>query len=492
VATIIASTITGNGAGRGQGGGIDNGGTLIIADTTISNNGNASGGGLFNGGSGTATLVNSTVSDNTAGSPFGAEVGGGIFNEGTLALTSCTLSDNQGFYTFAPEGEDPHTYGNGLLNGRFGSATLTNTLIANSLFGDCVSWGGTVAFEGISLIEDGGCDAVAEGQRVGDPKLGPLADNGGPTLTHALLSGSPAIDAGDPYFTPPPEFDRRGEGFVRVYNERIDIGSFELQPLSQPFGSITADQNWTDLCRAEMADAVVLLGAPTHNGGDPGVARMRPKEDSACPYQVRFQEWDYRARDFGDYWHKPEQIAYLGLAPGVYPMDDGSVWEVGTFEHSGTGYWKTVPFASNLPGTPALFLTMQSTNGGQAATVRARNVGSDGFEAAILEEEYLMDGHAKEQIGYLAIYHPETDASNSVEGVAVLNGAEVQYALHRAWVDHNWTSVAGIEVHLEEEQSLDDEVVHKAELVDVLTIGDQVFAQQVSSYGRDTTAIRRR
>jgi len=59
--------------------------------------------------------------------------------------------------------------------------------------------------------------------------LGPLQDNGGSTFTHELLSGSPAIDAGDPNFTPPPFFDQRGPGFDRVVNSRIDIGSFEVQ-----------------------------------------------------------------------------------------------------------------------------------------------------------------------------------------------------------------------------------------------------------------------
>jgi hypothetical protein len=62
-----------------------------------------------------------------------------------------------------------------------------------------------------------------------DPMLGPLQNNGGLTLTHALLAGSSAIDAGDPNFTPPPFYDQRGPGFNRVVNGRIDIGSFEVQ-----------------------------------------------------------------------------------------------------------------------------------------------------------------------------------------------------------------------------------------------------------------------
>jgi len=62
-----------------------------------------------------------------------------------------------------------------------------------------------------------------------DPMLGPLQNNGGPTLTHALLLRSPAIDAGDPNFTPPPSYDQRGSPFVRVFSGRIDIGSVEAQ-----------------------------------------------------------------------------------------------------------------------------------------------------------------------------------------------------------------------------------------------------------------------
>jgi CSLREA domain-containing protein len=65
-----------------------------------------------------------------------------------------------------------------------------------------------------------------------NPLLGPLADNGGPTQTHALLVGSPAINAGDPAFTGPPDFDQRGVPFERVRGPAIDIGSVEFTPLA--------------------------------------------------------------------------------------------------------------------------------------------------------------------------------------------------------------------------------------------------------------------
>jgi hypothetical protein len=75
-----------------------------------------------------------------------------------------------------------------------------------------------------------------------DPMLGSLQDNGGPTFTHALLPGSPAIDAGDPNFTPPPFYDQRGPGFWRVRNGRMDIGSFELQAGTTPTPTPTPSQ----------------------------------------------------------------------------------------------------------------------------------------------------------------------------------------------------------------------------------------------------------
>lgn len=89
--------------------------------------------------------------------------------------------------------------------------------------------GGTIVSQAYNLSSDdgGGYLTGPDDQINTDPLMGPLQDNGGLTLTHALLLGSPAIDAGDPNFTPPPFFDQRGPGFDRI--GRIDIGSFEVQ-----------------------------------------------------------------------------------------------------------------------------------------------------------------------------------------------------------------------------------------------------------------------
>jgi hypothetical protein len=96
--------------------------------------------------------------------------------------------------------------------------------------------GGTVTSLGYNVGSDnGGGFLIGPGDQINtDPMLGPLQGNGGPTFTHALLPGSPAIDAGDPNFTPPPFYDQRGLGFPRVVNGRIDKGSFEVQSVVTP------------------------------------------------------------------------------------------------------------------------------------------------------------------------------------------------------------------------------------------------------------------
>jgi len=63
-----------------------------------------------------------------------------------------------------------------------------------------------------------------------DLQLGPLQDNGGPTLTHEPGPNAPPVNAGDPAFVPPPDFDQRGPGFPRVVGAVIDIGAVERNP----------------------------------------------------------------------------------------------------------------------------------------------------------------------------------------------------------------------------------------------------------------------
>ena len=222
--TISNSAVTGNATASGLsmiggGGGIANGGPLTITNSTISgNSANFTGGGISNGG-GSLTIINSTVSGN-----FVNQDGGGITNSGLLTISNSTLSDNR-----AQNG-----VGGGIYNtGSNARLEIGNTILKVGASGaNIFNNGGTVTSRGYNLSSDnGGGFLSAAGDQINtDPILGPLQDNGGPTFTHLLLGGSPAINAGDPNFTPPPLYDQRGPLYERVFNSRIDIGSLEVQP----------------------------------------------------------------------------------------------------------------------------------------------------------------------------------------------------------------------------------------------------------------------
>lgn len=159
------------------GGGIFSSGALRILHSTIANNVAQSwDGGIYSSGS--LTIENSTISGNTATS---GNVGG-LASVGSLTMTNSTIFGN----TAAGD--------TGGLRQQGGTASLYNTIIAYNSGLDCsLTDGGALLANVHNLVEDGTCSPYLSG----DPRLGPLADNGGGTLTHALLPNSPAIDAGD-------------------------------------------------------------------------------------------------------------------------------------------------------------------------------------------------------------------------------------------------------------------------------------------------------
>ena len=218
--TIDSSTLSGNYAGD-YGGGIANSGTLTINNSTLSGNrGEFTGGAILNGFNGGASLTvsNSTLSGNTT-----QLHGGGIFNEGQSAIGNSTLSGNSGMTA-------------GAIYNRLGTLDIESTILNGGELGPNILNDGTVTSHGYNLSSDDGSGyLIGPGDQINtEPLLGPLQNNGGPTFTHQLLPGSPAIDAGDPNFTPPPFFDQRGPGFDRLVNGRTDKGSFELQAGTSP------------------------------------------------------------------------------------------------------------------------------------------------------------------------------------------------------------------------------------------------------------------
>jgi hypothetical protein len=265
VLTINNSTFSGNSAGY-YGGGIDNNGYEVIgASVTLNNsmlsgNSSAYGGGIYNsadaGGYGSLQVNNSTLTNNSA--TYG---GGGVFNvpyssaEAVVQISNSTISSNSAQTGGGVDNETDDggaityisnsTFSGNSASGSGGGSVFNSTqgfgsavvhlndaiLQRGAAGGNILNQGGAVISDGYNLSNDS-CGGFLTGpgdQTNIEPMLGPLQDNGGPTLTHALLPGSPAINAGDPNFTPPPSYDQRGPGFDRVVNGRIDIGSFEVQ-----------------------------------------------------------------------------------------------------------------------------------------------------------------------------------------------------------------------------------------------------------------------
>jgi len=273
--TLTACTVSACGSGAdvssdAKGGGIYNatGSSIQLVRCTLngnhafwggsfhcSNGGSGYGGALWNAEGAMASLQNCTITGNTAdGAPGsclpicssdGSGQGAGIYNSGDLVMVACTIGSNS-----ATAPVSSLSGGGGIWN--VGNAQITNSIVAENTGGDSPDAEGAFESDGFNLIgrSDGSIGFTAIGDQTGtieaplDSKLGPLQDNGGPTWTMSLLSGSPAIDAGTStnLLT-----DQRGG--ARTHDDPgipnapgsdgTDIGSFEVGGLVVSLGNIS-------------------------------------------------------------------------------------------------------------------------------------------------------------------------------------------------------------------------------------------------------------
>jgi len=276
------------------GAGLYNLGTLLLEDSTVSGNGSlnqgVAGAGIGNAGGARATIRRTTLDGNLTGS-----FGGGIDSRGVLTLENSTVARNIGFY------------GGGVLNNIGGRMTIINCTIAENRGGfgggilnnsqvevrasiiaknnadgagpNCL---GGITSGGHNLDGDGSCSLAAPGDiSNADPLLGPLADNGGPTATYALLDSSPAVDAGPATGCTdrdgaPLLSDQRGVARPLDGNgdgsATCDLGALEVQPPNEA-PSADAGPDQIAECGSPEGSMVALSGAgSTDADSTPGTA----------------------------------------------------------------------------------------------------------------------------------------------------------------------------------------------------------------------------
>ncbi|HWV98526.1 MAG TPA: choice-of-anchor Q domain-containing protein [Candidatus Acidoferrum sp.] len=252
--TLVNCTLYGNQVTGGDGGG---GGVGFYKMGNGGNGGASMGGAIYN--SGGLNLINCTLFNNqgshggTGGSALGfsypppdgwtvlsgvdgttgQDVGGGIYNQSAMALTSCTLSSNSA------------SNGGGIYT-TYGTTELTNCIVANNsvppgVSGADINNSSTLSYGGANIAES---VTNASGTISGttpinaDPDLAPPGNYGGPTLTMPLLPGSPAIDAGDDFLTNSFTTDQRG--YPRLAGLHVDIGAVEGVYSASGPGQLTA------------------------------------------------------------------------------------------------------------------------------------------------------------------------------------------------------------------------------------------------------------
>ncbi len=269
--TLTNSTVRNN-SRVGSGAGIHTlrGGVTLINSTLSGNHATGNGGAIYSE-IGAISLTNSTISGNSS-----AQHGGGIYVKGGhVSVALSTITQNSASNTGGGLSLDPNNFSNiemlslrnSIVAGNTDDGTANNflppegnqadLLVEYSLIGDGT---GTLLPEAQTPDMDGnliGLAIASGGGGVIDPRMGPLADNGGPTQTHELLTGSPALDGGDPtfdpsVFTPPLVTDQRGANFDRVVSGRLDIGAYEAQ------ASVAADLNQDGF--VDGLDLGILLG----------------------------------------------------------------------------------------------------------------------------------------------------------------------------------------------------------------------------------------
>ncbi|RIL06947.1 hypothetical protein DCC79_15100 [bacterium] len=299
--------ITGNSAGS-RGGGIYADGSVRIVDSTIAGNTAYHGGGVFNiaNAQGLAGLriAGSTISGNTAESTGGGVANGHnvdyVLTAGIAEIANTTISGNRsdlggGVYNYFGSISLIHTTitrnvgasgGSGIAGTTDARIVASGSIVADQQGGgqDCAAGGpSTIASSGFNLESGTACGFTAPGDiQNGDPDLGPLQDNGGPTFTHAISTASDALHAASNAVcaaSPVDAFDQRGIARPQPGGGVCDIGAFELERFDAPTAAQVLDF-------AAAPDPTGRVRITWQTASEVGVAGFRVQRAAAPPGQA--------------------------------------------------------------------------------------------------------------------------------------------------------------------------------------------------------------
>lgn len=301
---IFNSSIHDNTAG-GNGGGIYTVAAAVgVTNSTVRNNSaSQSGAGIhsFSQAATSINIVNTTISDNVSQFGHGAGVMGS-----PIYLVNSTVSHNSA----------PYGHGGGIFGNIYG---IGNTIVASNQspyqpdFSGYMSSQGTNLFGIVEafqlvLVNTAGNDQYGTPESPLDPRLGELQNNGGPTLTRALLAGSPAINAANNCVGLPSDdenacmpapltMDQRGTGFPRRVAGTVDIGAFEAEDADSD-GVVNVNDNCPDNPNSNQSDhdGDALGDVCDPDDDNDGVAD--PTDN--CPLNVNPQQEDFDEDGIGD------------------------------------------------------------------------------------------------------------------------------------------------------------------------------------------------
>ena len=268
-------------------------------------------------------------------------------------------------------------------------------------------------------------------------------------------------------------------------------------PIERVFGEVGTISNLNQNSQTielenTYTNPVVFAMPLSYNGAAPAVARITDIQDDS--FSVYAQEAEYE-----DGLHANENLSYIVLEAGTWELESGSILEVGTTDTDkvSTSGWDSIEYNGDFQQAPVVLSQVQTDNDSEFVRTRQRNKSIDGFQLTMEEEEAnRSSGHGEESIGWLAIepgsgsidgfdYQAQTSANidhnfkmldftsvfeqtpNILASLSSINGPDPSGLRYRN------LGVSGVEIKVEEDRSLDNEVLHVNESVDWLAIGGE-------------------